>query len=79
MANYPIQDAENIPEWLAQVVYKLYRDRYGSQQSYACIRERMGFGATEILMYLSDIPDENTAKRLLSEVKQQVDNKSDGF
>lgn len=76
---FPIQDAENIPEWLAQIVYKLYRDRYGDQQSYERIRERGGFGAEEILYYLSDIPNEKTAKAIKELVERHVKNGTEGF
>ena len=50
---YPIQDGENIPEWLAKLVYREYSNLYRSQQSYERIRERGGFGAAEVVWLLN--------------------------
>jgi len=49
---YPVQDAENIPEWLARMVYQGYVAKYGKDQSYERIRERGGFGRAEVVWYL---------------------------
>ena len=53
MTDYPIQDDDNIPEWLARLVYKAYANKYGKQQSYERIRERGGFGKAEVVWLLS--------------------------
>lgn len=50
---YPIQDGDNIPEWLAAVVYNGYVAQYGNQQSYETIRERGGFGKSEVVWCLN--------------------------
>lgn len=50
---YPIQDGENIPEWLAKLVYQGYVNAYGNIQSYERIRERGGFGKAEVLRCLN--------------------------
>jgi hypothetical protein len=50
--SYPIQDDEDIPEWLAKVVYEEYVKRYGKQQSFERIRERGGFGKIEVIKLL---------------------------
>ena len=51
--SYPIQDGDNIPEWLAKMVYKAYTNKYGTQQSYERMRERGGFGKAEVIMLLA--------------------------
>ncbi len=51
--SYPIQDGENIPEWLAKIVYRAYVNQYGNDQSYERMRERGGFGKAEVLWLLS--------------------------
>ena len=50
---YPIQGSEEIPEWLAEIVYQGYINRYGSEQSYERIRERGGFGQVEVIWLLN--------------------------
>lgn len=50
---YPIQDGENIPEWLAKIVYRVYNNKYQNGQSYERIKERGGFGKAEFLWLLS--------------------------
>jgi len=50
---YPIQDDEDIPEWLAKLVYQGYVNRYGDQQSYERMRERGGFGKEEVIWLLN--------------------------
>ena len=50
--SYPIQDGENIPEWLAKFVYRGYVNKYGNQQSYERIKERGGFGRAEVIWLL---------------------------
>ncbi len=50
---YPIQDGEDIPEWLAKLVYRGYVNEYGDQQSYERIRERGGFGKEEVIWLLN--------------------------
>ena len=52
---YPIQDASNIPIWLAKIVYAQYVKRYGDQQSFERIRERAGFGMIETVVLLSTL------------------------
>jgi len=51
--SYPIQDGENIPEWLAKLVYRGYVIKYGNEQSYERMRERGGFGKAEVIWLLS--------------------------
>ncbi len=53
--SYPIQDGENIPEWLAKLVYRGYVNKYGDQQSYERMRERGGFGMAEAVWLLGFI------------------------
>lgn len=61
-ANYPIQDGENIPEWLAKIVYRGYASKYGNMQSYERIRERGGFGKAEVIWLLSETCEVKTIK-----------------
>ncbi len=53
--SYPIQDGENIPEWLAKLVYRGYVNKYGDQQSYERMREHGGFGMAEAVWLLGFI------------------------
>lgn len=66
---YPIQDGENIPEWLAKLVYQGYVNVYGNTQSYERIRERGGFGKAEVLQLLNrlDIRTKESVVLLLQE------------
>ena len=60
--SYPIQDDENIPEWLAQLVYRGYVCKFGNDQSYERIRERGGFGKAEVIWLLSETCEVKTIK-----------------
>jgi hypothetical protein len=53
--SYPIQDGEDIPEWLAKLVYQGYVNRYGNEQSYERMRERGGFGIQETVWLLNSL------------------------
>jgi hypothetical protein len=66
---FPIQDGDDIPNWLAKLVYKGYVNAYGNIQSYERIRERGGFGKTEVLRLLNrlDIRTEENIVLLLQE------------
>ena len=68
--SYPIQDGENIPEWLAKLVYRGYVNKYGDQQSYERMRERGGFGMAEAVWLLGFI-DLN-----LREIEQTISDKT---
>ena len=70
--SYPIQDGENIPEWLARVVYKGYVSRYGSEQSYERLRERGGFGIGEVVWLLNclNIKTIGDAERILKDMQE---------
>lgn len=65
--SYPIQGGENIPEWLAKLVYQGYVSRYGDMQSYENIRHRGGFGKEEVLWLLNCLHIKTTddAERVL--------------
>lgn len=65
--DYPIQDGDNIPEWLAMVVYRVYKNKYGSQQSFERIKERGGFGRVEViwLLGISGVATIKDAKMIL--------------
>ena len=63
---FPIQDGENIPEWLAKVVYAGYCKSYGTEQSYERLRERGGFGMLEVIWCLHQI---TTFEDALKEIK----------
>lgn len=64
---YPIQDGEDIPEWLAKLVYRGYVNTYGDQQSYERMRERGGFDKAEVIWFLNclDIKTVEDAVRAL--------------
>ena len=67
--SFPIQDGENIPEWLAEIVYRAYTHKYGDEQSYERMRERGGFGKAEVMWLLSRYCEVTTiqeAENLLS-------------
>ena len=46
-------EPSTIPWWLAEVAYKEYAKRYGTQQSLERLNERGGFGRQELLDLLA--------------------------
>lgn len=66
---YPIQDGEDIPEWLAKIVYRGYVCKYGDQQSYERIRERGGFGKAEVIWLLSETCEVKTIEEATQALK----------
>jgi len=67
----PVQDGDDIPMWLARLVYKGYSSRYGTQQSLERIIERGGFGMGEVVVCLTwlGITDFSAWKGLQAEVQ----------
>lgn len=57
MKTFPIQsevghERSSIPWWLAELAYKEYSRRYGTEQSLERLAERGGFGHAELLAFL---------------------------
>ncbi len=71
---YPIQDGEDIPEWLAKLVYQGYVNRYGDVLSYERMRERGGFGKAEVVRLLNclDIKTIEDADRAVEATENEV-------
>jgi len=71
---YPIQDGDDIPEWLAKVVRQGYVKKFGDEQSYERMRERGGFGKVEVIWLLSclDIKTIKDATQALEAAEEEI-------